>query len=75
VPVETTDILKASHFFVGEISDDFKHAATVAINTEDVVVEQLGLKEAFLEDNRSNEEAADNPLSIFGIVPQKSFHI
>lgn len=75
MPVETTDILKTSHLFVCEISDDFEHAATVAIDTEDVVVKQLGLEEAFLENNRSNDEAADNPPSTFGILPQKSFHI
>jgi hypothetical protein len=39
------------------------------------MVEKLRLEEALLENERSDKEAANNVSGMFGIVPQKCFHI
>ena len=42
VPVHPAHKLKASDLLIGQVCDDFKHLSTVAIETEDLEMEEPG---------------------------------
>jgi hypothetical protein len=56
VPVEATNVLEARHLFISQVSDDLDHVATIAVNTEDLVTEELVFKEDFLESDGSEDK-------------------
>jgi beta-xylosidase len=74
VPVEASDVLEARHLFIRQVSDDLDHVATIAVNTEHLMVEQLVFKPDFLESEGSNNKTANDPLSGHGITKQYAFH-
>ena len=74
VPVETTNVLEASHLFVGEVGQDLDHVATVAVHSEHVVVDQVGSPDALLQEEGSAKHAPDNPFGLFSVGPDVSLH-
>ena len=40
VPVQSADVLQTRHLFIGEVSQDLDHVATVAVNAEDIFIYQ-----------------------------------
>ncbi len=51
VPVKASHVLESGHFFVGQVCDNLKHMATVAVDTEDVVVHELLIEPDLLDSN------------------------
>ncbi len=70
VPVQAAYVFEAGHFFIGKFGNDFEHLATVAVHAEDLVAEELLLEEDLLENVRADDEAANNPFSRLGVLPQ-----
>ena len=62
----SVDVLFARHLFIRQESD----VATIAVNTEDLMVEELVAEPDFLEREGSNHEAANDPLGRHGITQQ-----
>lgn len=73
VPVEASDVLQASHLFVGQVGDDLEHVATVAIDTEDILVDEVGSPWAQLEEEGGADHTTDDPFRLHGVSHQKFF--
>ena len=41
VPIQAASVLKTSHFFISQSSDDLQHAATIAVEAEHFMVQKL----------------------------------
>lgn len=74
VPEEASLELESRHLFVGEVGDDLEHVATVAVDAEDVFVDEVRPPDSLLEEERASDEATDNPLSLLGVFPDVSLH-
>ena len=68
VPVETTHVLESGHLFICQVGDDLEHVATVAINAEHVVLDEVGAPDAQLEKGRAAEESTDDPLGLHRVA-------
>ena len=74
VPVHAAGELQAGHLLVGQVRDDLEHVTTVAIDAEDVLLDEVRLPEALLEQERTANERPNCPLCLHGIFVEKSLH-
>ena len=74
VPVESTHILQSGHLLIGQIGDDLQHTSTVAVEAEDILVEESSSPGDLLKVQTSKSEATYDPLSVLGVLPKKFFH-
>ena len=74
VPVKASNVLETGHLFVGQVSDDLEHVATIAVNTEDIVVDEVLFPDGVLQHERSADESANDPLRLHGVCIQEFLH-
>ena len=74
VPVESSHVLETRHLLISKVRDDLEHVATVAIETEHVVVNQVIPPDCVLEEERGADESSDDPLGLHGICKEKLLH-
>ena len=74
VPVESAHVLHAGHFLVSEVGDDLDHGATVAVEAEHLVVNEVGLDDPLLVPKGHRSKSEDVPLGLDALLPQVSFH-
>ena len=74
VPVESAHVLHAGHFLVSQVGDDLDHGAAVAVEAEDLVVNQVGADDPLLVPEGGGAKAGDVPLGLDNLLPQMSFH-
>ena len=67
VPVEASDILQTGHLLVGQVGEDLDHVTTVTIDTIDVVLDKVVSPDSLLEEQRTADEATEDPLGLKGI--------
>ena len=75
VPVHAAGELQARHLLIRQVGDDLEHVAAVAVDAEDVVVDELRLPEAFLEEQGAADERSDGPLRLHGVLVEKFLHV
>lgn len=73
VPGSSARILKASHLFVCQVSDNFEDVATVAVIAEDVVLYQMVHVDPVAEESES-EEAGKHKPSVVEVLEQDFIH-
>ena len=74
VPIKATNVLQTSHLLVSQVGDDLEHVATVSINTENIVMDQMASPDALLEEERAKCESTDDPLCVLSVLPKQLIH-
>ena len=75
VPVQAADELEASDLLVSKVCDNLQHFSTVAVEAEDLQVEQTRTVDSVLQDEGAGCKAANQPLGILNVVPKMSLHL
>ncbi len=75
VPVHSADELESRNFLVSEVSNDFKHFSTVAIETEDLKVEETWSIESILQEQSAGGNASDQKFGTLSVLPQLPLHL
>ena len=75
VPVHSADELEASDLLISKVSDNLQHFSTIAIETEDLHIEEAGSVDAVLQEQGAGGQASNKPLRILSVLPKNPFHL
>ena len=75
VPVHSADELESRDLLVGQVGDDLQHLTSVAVETEDLQVEEAGSVETVLKKKGGANDTSDEELGMLHVVPELSLHL
>ena len=75
MPVHSADEFETCDLLICQVSDNLQHFPTIAVETEDLQVEETGSVHTVLKEQGTSSDATDKPLSVLCVLKKLSLHL